>query len=254
MKLHGVFVGIDEYLDTRISPLRFAERDAAEFYNLIVGHFHPRDVNLRLLLGQNASRASIMHTIGEEIAHSTKPNDIVLLFFACHGAPEVTHTVDIASRYLITSDTQFDSIFATGIDLERDLTQLMRRLKGNVVVAFLDSCFSGRAGGRTFEGPTYARLPRHRGLLKAKDIAFGKGRLMLSACDDNQVAAEDPSLRHGVFTYFLLKELTDVQLEADVAITTLYERVHRQVNAHTRGAQTPVLNGRDILSRLPRLK
>jgi len=66
---------------------------------------------------------------------------------------------------------------------------------------FLDCCYSGEAGGRTFQNP----LHKGRNLLTAEfleDLA-SEGRLVVTACDVNEVSLETPKIGHGLFTHYL---------------------------------------------------
>ena len=71
---------------------------------------------------------------------------MVLMLFACHGSPETSGSIDDISRYLVLHDTAYDSVYATGLDLEREDSVLIERIRSRLVVVFIDACFSGRAG------------------------------------------------------------------------------------------------------------
>jgi uncharacterized caspase-like protein len=194
-----------------------------------------------------------MMTIGEDVAKSAKEEDIVIIHFSGHGSPEVSVGVNSISKYLIAHDTEYDSVFATGIDMERDVTAMFHRIRSKLVIFFLDSCFSGRAGGRTFEGPFMRRVHGYRGMISLKEMFLGEGRLIMAACDDDQVAGEDPDLGHGIFTHYLLDVITTTKFSGDtLTIGNVYDLVYEKVFTHTRGEQTPILNGRQKLVRIPR--
>jgi uncharacterized caspase-like protein len=257
--LHAVFVGIDRYQDEAIRGLSYARADAEAFKELIEEHIHPAERRVRLLTNEQATKRDILVTIGEELARmATLPEDVVLLYFACHGSPEAESTVDSASRYVIVHDTEYDNIFATAIDMERDLVRLFERIRApKLVLLFMDACFSGRAGGRTFEGPHLSRARaefRQTDPISLKNLDLGEGRLMISACDDNQVAREDSRLRHGVFTYYLMEALRQVDSNSNmntISLNALYDNVARKVSDYTDGRQTPIINGRARLAQLP---
>ena len=256
--LHSVIVGINDYSDSRISDLSYAVADAERFATLLKNRIHPAERTIQLLVNRDATHRNLRVSIGEDLARLTAPDDIVLLYFAGHGAPETEASPDEASRYLIVHDTEYENVYATGIDMERDLRRWFQRIREpQLVVLFIDACFSGRAGGRTFEGPQLRKertQKRTSGLVSLKGLELGEGRLMLAACDDNQVAREDSVIGHGVFTHHLLEVLTeDSEDESCISITSLYEEVARRVSQSTGGRQIPIMNGRNRLSQLPRL-
>ncbi len=256
--LYVISIGIDRYSDNRISKLKHACDDAEAFGKLFEEGVHPVERDVQYLLNEDATREAIMTTIGERLPRMAKSaDDSVILFFAGHGSPETDGSPDGTSRYLIAYDTRYDKIFASGIDLERDLQRLYQRISHpRLLVMFIDACFSGRAGGRTFEGP---RLKAARGQargfgpLTLRDFDLGEGRVMVSACDDDQVARESPEFGHGYFTHALLDALTGEPTDtpSSVSITEIYDTVSAKVRHATGGGQDPVLNGRLRAARLP---
>ncbi|WP_069804231.1 caspase family protein [Thermogemmatispora onikobensis] len=271
MKFHAVLVGINRYQDARISALQYAASDAERFYGQLASSLAAEDLSLQLLIDEQATRKAIVTVIGEHLPRQASRDDVVLLYFAGHGSPETGNLPGSFSRYLIAHDTEYDAIFATGLDLEYDLIRLLQRLPARLVVVILDTCFSGRAGGRTFEGPILrsqrARLrgPGSPALVppRLSDLPLGEGRIILAACDDDEVAREDERLHQGVFSYFLLQVLSGAETaatgagesrERTISLSTLYERVALAVVTFTGGRQHPVLNGRLSLARLPLLR
>lgn len=254
MKLYGVFIGIDKYRDPMIRNLNFAKADAERFYDLFQQKIDPASRTLWLLTDEDATRSQIIKTVGEDVSRLAEEEDIVIIQFSGHGSPETSGSVDQVSGYLIAHDTEYQSIFATGVDMERELIRWFHRIRSRVVFFFLDSCFSGRAGGRTFEGSNIHHLG-YRGTIQLDKLDLGKGRLIMSACDDDQVALEKSELGHGVFTYHLLETLTDPDYSDEtISIDQLYNRTFRKVKMYTMGRQTPVINGRIRGAQIPILR
>jgi uncharacterized caspase-like protein len=256
MKLYGVFVGVDTYLDGRITPLRFARTDAELFYDTVKQGIDAQERDIRLITDENAKKSAIVKTIGEEFSRIVNEDDIVLLYFACHGSPEMAGSIDRVSRYLILHDTEYERIYSTGLELETELQRIcFHRLRAKLIVVFIDACFSGRAGGRTFEGPQIFRNRQESGTratVRLRDFEPGDGRIILAAADDTEVAREYPTLQHGVFTYYLVRALSSTPAVGDaISISSLYDDVSQQVHQHTDGRQNPVLIGRTKLGRLP---
>jgi uncharacterized caspase-like protein len=255
--LHAVVVGVDRYQDPSIQDLSCARGDAEAVAKLLE-RIHPHEREVELLLDENATKYNVMEAIGKRVAERARgPKDVVLLYFACHGSPELAADPDFASRYLVLHDTRYDSLYTSGIDVEHELTHWFTRIHGpTLVLSLIDACFSGRAGGRTFEGPN---LRRKRAEYRAeaislRDIELGEGRIIMSACDDDQKAFEDERLGHGLFTHYLLQRpaSADPALPS-IGVLSWYEEVARAVRQHTAGRQVPVLNGRSALAELPYL-
>jgi len=256
MKLYGVFVGVDKYADERIQPLQFAKADAQHFYNTVRQALDSEESDLRLLTDENAIKSAVVNVIGEELSRVVNEDDIVLLYFACHGSPELAGGIDTISRYLILHDTEYERIFSTGVELETELQRVcFDRLRAQLIVVFIDACFSGRAGGRTFEGPQILRRRYKsgtRGTIQLKNLQVGEGRIIITASDDTEVSREYAALQHGVFTHYLVNVLSSTKTDDDViSLSLLYDEVSRHVYEYTNGRQNPILNGRTKLGRLP---
>ncbi len=226
--LHAVLIGINKYKDPNIRDLSFARNDAEVFGKLLEERIHPSERKIRFFLDQEATKRKIMTSIGEDLPRSVGKDDVVLLYFSGHGSPETDGSPDEVSRYLITHDTEYENIYATGIDMERELPRWFERInEPKLILMFIDSCFSGRAGGRTFEGPSLKEkrsVYRDTYPIKMSQLELGEGRLMIAACDDDQVARETGELQHGVFTYYLLQRLQQrARDEKTVSLNTLYD-------------------------------
>jgi uncharacterized caspase-like protein len=253
MVLRAVIAGVDRYRDVDINNLSFARADALAVAELL-DRMHPAEVDVELLLDEDVTRRNLVVSIGERLPRVTSEGDIVMLYFAGHGSPETIDAVNDAARYLVLHDTEYDSVFATGLDMERELPRLFERIhRPRLVLMIVDACFSGRAGGRTFEGPRLrARRSHVRGSrVSLKGLELGEGRLMIGACDDDQVAREEAALGHGVFTNYLIKGPAVAGENETVGVLQLYEEIATAVRVHTGGRQTPVLNGRSALARFP---
>ncbi len=262
--LHALTVGVDRYLDPSISSLRYARRDAASVADLLQQNLHPSEASVRRLLDAQATQRAISIAIGEELPRACRPGDVVLLYFAGHGSPETDGPADGASRFLIPHDAEKQHLFTTGIQLGLRFAEWLDRLAdAALVVTIIDACFSGApvaaapgTGVRTFMGPRLQRA-RTRGKrrpppLSLEAFEFGEGRLVLSASRDDEPACEDASVRHGVFTHYLLKALGEpLQRGGTITVAALFDRLRRETHQHMRGRQTPVLQGLDEYARLP---
>lgn len=262
--LHAVIVGIDIYQDETIPRLEYACADARAISALLQNRLK-NDCNVTLLDAAQATRAQILWAIGEKLPAEIEDGDTVILYFATHGSPERRAIRDKRSRFLIPYDASYERLYSTAIDMDRDIPSWMERLKeagAKLVVLFLDTCFSGAAapGGRTFMGPTLQKVPRLDGNLEFDAPAslgkldLGRGLVIFSAADDEQVAVEDSSTKHGVFTNELLKAWTKPRDgQKTIHLGVLYAEVSDGVRNATAGRQEPVLNSRMIGAALPSL-
>ena len=174
---------------------------------------------------------------------------LVIVYFAGHGSPEQENPPDRISRYLVPYDAEYEYLFSTGIGMETDIDSLLERQYSRRLLFVLDTCFSGKAGGRGFIGPNLAsRLAQYRAPLSLQELHLGFGRAIMTACADNEFAKENKE--HGVFTAHLIKALSGNDTPT-IGIGALYEEIYSGVVEETKDTQHPVLKGRIEGMRLP---
>jgi len=128
-----------------------------------------------------------------------------------------------------------------------ELQTIFGRIEAERVVAFLDACYSGAAGGRTFASKT-TRAGSVDDLFLER-LTRSKGRAIITASRPAEVSIELPELGHGIFSYFLvngLKGAADLNRDGIVSLQELYEYLEQQVTTKSRavgGNQHPVMKG-----------
>lgn len=243
-RLHLIGVGVDHYADDRIPDLRYARSDVERWCSLFEKSVLAPDVVVDLLLDHDATRTRVMDTLGRRLPERVTEDDIVIIYFAGHGSPELDARTDTMSRFLVCHDTELNSLFATGLDTLHDLTRILDRIRARLTVFVLDACFSGLTGGRGIVGPRLAELRRlHHPAVRLGDLYTGSGAIYLSAAGDDEVAFEKSTLRQGVFSYHLAKSLLAEQERPTVSISRLYGDTHAAVREFTNGQQNPMMWG-----------
>jgi hypothetical protein len=247
----AVIIGVGRYENPKIPTLRYAVADAEAMYKVLTASGFKKDHVL--LLTDTAERKptlrNIKYALGTFLARSAGKDDTVIVYFAGHGAPEVDPRgveKDGLAKYLIPSDADPDDLFSTALPMD-DLQTIFDRIEAERVVAFLDSCYSGAAGGRTFA----AKKTRAVNVddLFLERLTRSKGRVIITAARPSEVSIELADLGHGVFTYYLtegLKGAGDLNKDGIVSLQELYEYVQQQVVQKSRavgGNQHPLLKG-----------
>jgi hypothetical protein len=252
MNYWAVVIGIGQYASARIPPLRYAARDADAVYQLLTTRGgYPRE-NVMLLTDATPEKPTLQNirrALGEFLARKAGRDDMVLIYFAGHGAPEVDAAgveADGLSKYLVPRDADPDALFSTAFPME-DVQRIFARIAAERVVLLLDTCYSGAAGGRTFARQGTRALGLNDQFLER--LARSKGRVIVTASGPSEVALESAELGHGVFTYHLLQGLegkADLNRDGVVTVSELYEYVEAQVERAARaagGRQRPVMKG-----------
>jgi uncharacterized caspase-like protein len=114
-------------------------------------------------------------------------------------------------------------------------------------VVFVDACYSGAAGGRTFASKR-TRAARVDEVFLDR-LTRSKGRAILTASRGSEVSLEVPELGHGLFTHYLVQGLrgaADLDRDGIVSLQELYQYLEQQVSQKSRsigGNQHPVMKG-----------
>jgi uncharacterized caspase-like protein len=211
---YAVVIGVGVYDHPQIPRLRFAENDARSVYEFLTTKGEYKKDNVLLITDsapQKPSLANIKRALGEWLYKKAGKDDTVFVYYAGHGAPEVDasgNDRDGLSKYLIPRDADPESLFVTAFAMD-DIETIFRRLQSERVVIMIDTCFSGSVGdGKTSGGRTFMRQATRSGHMTKEfldRLAGSKGRVVISASGPNELALELPELKHGLFTYFMLK-------------------------------------------------
>ena len=151
----AVVIGVGRYDSPAIPPLRYTVSDAEAVYEVLIGQAGFKKDNVLLLTDKTARKPSlrdIKWALGTFLARSAKKEDIVFIFFAGHGAPEVDPRgaeSDGLAKYLVPSDADPNDLYSTGLPMD-EFQVIFDRIEAEQLVVFLDACYSGAAGGRTF--------------------------------------------------------------------------------------------------------
>ena len=248
----AVVVGIGRYDNPAIPTLRFAAADAEAFHDVLVTRAgFPKD-NVLLFTERTERKPTLRNlkqALGTFLARRPQKNDLVVVFFAGHGAPEVDPRgieADGLAKYLVPIDADPNDLYSTALPMDEFQT-IFDRLEAQRAVVFLDTCYSGAAGGRTFAAAR-TRASRVDDFFLER-LTRSRGRAIVAASRANEVSIELPELGHGVFTYYLVRGLAgaaDLDRDGIVVLQELYQYLEYQVAREARGAggnQHPVLKG-----------
>jgi hypothetical protein len=239
-QLWAVIVGISEYENKTIPPLHYADADAEAFADFLRkpegGGFAPD--HMRVLVNKDATLANLKIAFVEFLSQAID-KDLVMIFFAGHGAPDPARP---ANLFFLTHDTDPSRLGTTAYPMWDMRTLLERQLSAKRIVVFSDACHSG--GISTDYVTRGVNTSESNGVNQyLADLARSKeGIVMFTASAAGEVSQEFPDLGHGVFTYYLLEGMrgeADLNNDYTVTINELMQYVEDQVKRKTRGAQNP---------------
>ena len=249
---YAVVIGVGRYEHRTIPSLKYAVADAEAMYKVLIETAGFKKANVLLLTDRTERRPTLRnmkYALGTFLARAAQKDDMVIVYFAGHGAPEVDPRGlerDGLAKYLIPSDADPDDLFSTALPMD-DLQTIFGRIEAERVVVFLDACYSGAAGGRTFA----SRRTRSAAVddLFLERLTRSKGRAIITASRPAELSVELPELGHGIFTYYLTEGLRgagDLNRDGIVSLQELYEYVEQQVVRKSRavgGNQHPMMKG-----------
>ncbi len=156
----------------------------------------------------------------------------VIFYYAGHGLPDEKQS----TAYLLPIDGNVSDITTTGYSLAKLYKELsVLKLKSSVV--FLDACFSGAKREDDM-------LTTGRGVaIKVKETAPQGKMIVFTAAQGDETAHQLEEKHHGMFTYFLLKELQATGGDVDLGTLTDYvtKQVRRQSVIINNKMQTPTV-------------
>ena len=238
---YALIIGISKYKNNSqgIPNLEYADVDARSIYQFLqqpaAGGFLPE--NMLLLSNEQATIAKIREALTSFIAKASA-NDLLLIFFAGHGAPDPSAPQNL---YVIAHDTSVTDMAETALampDLYADTSSRTPRSKR--VVLLLDTCHSA---GLSTE-MTRALSNNLANLYLEKLLYQEEGRAIITSSDVNELSRESQKWGngHGVFTYYLLEGLkgsADTNQDHLVSVGELFRYVRQKVRLDTKFQQNP---------------
>ncbi|MBI5969283.1 MAG: hypothetical protein HY882_15665 [Deltaproteobacteria bacterium] len=172
----------------------------------------------------------------------------MIIYLAGHGATErdaSSPDEDGLEKYILPHNADPRDLYASAMPMG-EMAQIFQRISSERLVFISDTCYSGASGGRTV--PVLGTRANISGGFLDR-LTQGKGRVILTASDANEVSVEKDELKHGVFTYYLLEALRgkgDLDGDGMITVDEVYRYVSIKVPQATGQDQHPVRKGEMI--------
>jgi hypothetical protein len=242
-EVYAVVIGINKYKN--LPSLKYATNDAREFYRYLTEvNKIPKD-HIWLFMDEEATLDKIRSTLATSLRRSAGKDDTVIIFLAGHGATEKDATSpdgDGLEKYILPHNADPKDLYTTALPMG-EIARIFQRINSERLVFISDTCYSGASGGRTI--PVVGTRMNVSGAFLER-LSQGKGRVILTASDANEVSTEKDELKHGVFTYYLLEGLrgkADFDKDGVVTVDEVYRYVTIKVPQATGQDQHPVKKG-----------
>jgi hypothetical protein len=248
----AVIIGVGGYESSAVPRLRYSVADADAVYQTLVSSGFKKE-NILLLTDKTERKPTLRNikwALGTFLARSAHKDDLVMIYFAGHGASEVDQRGierDGLSKYLVPLDADPDDLYSTALPMD-EMQNVLGRIEAERVTVFLDACYSGAAGGRTFASTKKTRTVNVDDIFLDR-LTRAKGRAIVTASRPAELSIELAELGHGIFTYYLVRGLqgyADNNRDGIVSLQELYEYLAQEVSRKSRqvgGNQHPMLKG-----------
>jgi hypothetical protein len=190
-KKYALIIALEKYQHKNISPVLYAEKDAADIELALRDHGYLSEH----LLSATATKTTIESRLRYYTGAIGK-EDCFILFYAGHGFSENDH------NYITCFDTQIGDLSSTSIPLQ-SIFKLLRDSKCQKNILLLDSCHSGLQID-----------PRMRGIFADMSEAelhdFFQGsdyNIGFASCKSHEKSYASTNLKHGIWSYHLINAL-----------------------------------------------
>ena len=246
----ALIVANDEYDHQGLQHLRSAAADAEALAGVLGD---PQIGGFTVEVARNRPA----HDVGaqvEDLFSESRPDDVLLLHFSCHGLKD-----ESGELYFATRNTRPNRLGSTAISANF-VQRCMRASRSRSIVLLLDCCY----GGAFSQGVTV----RASGDLNVLDsfpvgrLGGGRGRAVISASSSIEYAfegdqlADDHDPRPSVFTAALVEGLATGNADRDedgwVSLNELYDYVFdrvREQNPHQTPSRDVEMQGELYLAR-----
>jgi|GEM_PF-1495758 len=233
----AIVIGISNYREKIIAPVKYAKKDAeimAGYLENIVGI--PK-TNIKVLTDNSATKSDIEAYMEDWLKRRAKQNSTVFVYYAGHGAPDLEGN----EAYIVPYEGHPD--FPSKLYSVKKMYESLNKLPTKDVIVMLDSCFSG-AGERGI-----TKIGTRPLVISLETPLLAGGKIMvLAASTGTQISSDYDKVKHGLFTYYLLRGMrgeADKNGNGIVELGELYDYVRANVSEKAslelNRDQTPVL-------------
>jgi len=232
----AVLIGIDDYQN--VPKLKYAVKDAKALKTTLIDKLGFEPDKIIEIYDKNATKQTIIKTLGDILPKKTGPDDRVVVFFAGHG---VTEPLPAGGEmgYLVPVDGNLEAKYTTCISMT-EINNIAKLSPAKHMLFIVDACYGGLAGWLASRAVPLSETTLEYVKKKVKD----RGRQLLAAGQKDEQVYESDIWGHSVFTYFLIKALqggADANNDGIITIHEIFSYVEERVVSETQSRQNPLL-------------
>lgn len=225
----ALLIGCSEYEDAGFLPLPAPVLDISALKRVLID---PRIGDFTVNTVSNRSSAAVSEEI-EGLFTNRKPEDLLLLYFSCHGVLDSRGRLSFA-----VTNTRRDRLESTGISA-RWVAEQMSQSRSQRIILLLDCCYGGAFSG--------GLRRRSADVEEISEQLKGRGRVVITASDKLEYAYGSEftnAVVHGLET-----GAADLDGDGQVSVGELYDYVYEQVRQKSPD-QTPTMSADGMRGKL----
>ena len=234
----AIIIGIEKY--KRVANADFANADAQDFYDYANRALGIKPENIKLLVDDGADDVEILQAFQSWLPLKVKKGKTdVYVFFSGHGYP----SEDGKGLYFLPYGVDKNYMDRTAVK-QKEVVTALQAVQPKSVTMFIDSCYSGQTrGGETLVAGSKPIA------LKQSETAYPPEFTVITASTMDQISWSSPDLKHGLFSYYLMKGMegdSDLNKDGKVTVAEMQEYLTDMVGRHAMGmnrSQQPQLFG-----------
>jgi len=237
----AIIIGIENY--RRVAKADFANADAKEFYTYASRALGIKPENIKLLVDDGADLSDVLDAFQNWLPLKVnKGKTDVYVFYSGHGYP----SQDGKGLYFLPFNVDSKILDRTSVK-QIEVVAALQRAQAKSVTMFIDACYSGQT--RNGEVLVAGIKPMS---ITTDDKAYPPEFTVITASAADQFSSASPDLKHGIFSFYLMKALEgDADENNDGRLTSgelqryLSEMVGRQAMGLNRVQNTQLFGGAD---------
>jgi len=205
---YAIVVGVSDYLHNEIEDLHYCEKDATDFYNVLVTDCGYKKEHVIKLIGKDATREKIINMLTGLANQKLYPHaETIIFYFSGHGMASNNENFILPFDGSVKESKMQESNIA--IDSVKNLLENSTFTKRLI---FIDACRYNP------EGKAY--LGSAKGFIDVSTAyAHAKGTKILLGCEFGKLSYENDQAQNGLFTSYLLDGLRGSAASSDNRIT-----------------------------------
>ncbi|MBB2685240.1 UNVERIFIED_ORG: hypothetical protein GGD47_002828 [Rhizobium etli] len=194
---YAVIIGIEKYQQPELGGVKYSHNDARGFHKAVRENLGVPTENVKIWLDQDATYSRLQNELKANL-RALSSDDRIFFFYAGHGfwAPK-------AGNMLTAWDTHLINPAGTSVSIEDVILAPIRRSRCTQSALFIDACSQ-----EIFEDEDERSVLTN---MHADEFAaFVDGTKFAAAffaCSPEEKSISNDALKHGVWTYHLLKAL-----------------------------------------------